>query len=124
MLTPQIHISQSGSAPAVVSLSGEHDLSTSPELDVALTRAVVAGFGVVVDLSEATFIDSAILRALLNADDAAGASGNDGLAVVAPPSSSAARLFDLVGAEATLAIFPSRDVALATYTETSRRVRN
>jgi hypothetical protein len=57
MLTPQIHISQSGSAPAVVSLSGEHDLSTSPELDVALTRAVVAGFGVVVDLSEATFID-------------------------------------------------------------------
>ncbi|HEX3332281.1 MAG TPA: STAS domain-containing protein [Gaiellales bacterium] len=115
MSTPQIVITQTGSAPAIVSLSGEHDRATSHQLDATLSRAIDAGDGVVVDLTEASFIDSAILCVLIRAHDAADALGKEGLAVVAPPSSAAARLFDLVAADKALAIFPSREGALATY---------
>lgn len=117
MSTPQIHITRIGSEPVIVRLSGEHDLATARELDDALCRAIDAGGGVIVDLTEASFIDSAILGVLIRAHDVADALGKEGLAVVAAPSSEPARLFDLVAADEALAIFPSRDGALATYTE-------
>ena len=117
MLTPEIHVTRIGGTPAVVSLSGEHDVSTSRELDAALCNAIDTGSGVIVDLTAASYIDSSILGVLIRAHDVADALGKEGLAVVAPPSSAAARLFDLVGADETLAIFASGDQALATYTE-------
>ena len=64
--------------------------------------------------------DSSILGALIRASETADGLGKEGVAVVAPPSSAAARLFDLVGAEDMLAVFPSREPALATYTELPR----
>lgn len=76
-----------------------------------------AGSGAVVDLTEASFIDSAILGVLIRAQETADLLGKEGVAVVAPPSSEPARLFDLVGADESLAIFPSRERALATYAE-------
>lgn len=63
------------------------------------------------DLSHATFIDAAILRTLVDAHRAAAVTGAAGVAVVAPPSSTAARLFDVVHASNVLAIFPSLDAA-------------
>lgn len=47
---------------AVLALRGEHDLSTTPEIAVALSR--VTG-DVLVDLSECTFIDSTVIGVLL-----------------------------------------------------------
>jgi anti-sigma B factor antagonist len=113
--TPQIHITRTGTAPVVIALSGEHDVSTSRELDVAVQHAVEAGLGVVVDLSDATFIDSAILRALVAGHRAAAATGVAGLVVVAPSGSVAARLFELVHASELLSVAPSRDAAVARY---------
>ena len=52
---------------AVVALRGEHDLSTAPELRTLLTRLVARNRLVVVDVSEAEFIDSSVLDTLLNA---------------------------------------------------------
>src|ERR1044072_2102906 len=44
----------------VVSLIGEHDLSTAPHLREALASAAQAGGCVVIDLSHTDFIDSSI----------------------------------------------------------------
>jgi len=51
----------------VVSLRGEHDLSTSPALAEALADASALGSGdVVVDLSGVQFMDAAVIRELVD----------------------------------------------------------
>jgi anti-sigma B factor antagonist len=49
---------------AVVSMRGEHDLSTEPALSAALAEAS-AHSHVLVDLSECKFVDSTVIAALL-----------------------------------------------------------
>jgi len=52
----------------IVAVRGEHDIYTAPTLRDRLEEALGAGpAGVVVDLSSATFLDSSILGALLEA---------------------------------------------------------
>jgi anti-sigma B factor antagonist len=53
---------------SIVSVAGEVDLATAPELKEALTEVVNNGArGVLVDLSNATFIDSTTLGVLMGA---------------------------------------------------------
>ncbi len=51
----------------VVVVEGEHDIYTAPTLRERLDEALGRGGGVVVDLTAATFVDSSILGALLDA---------------------------------------------------------
>ena len=48
----------------LVKLVGEHDQATAPEVHKAIDEAVGKGGPVVVDLTEATFIDSTIIGAI------------------------------------------------------------
>jgi hypothetical protein len=48
-------------------LFGEHDLSTVPALRTALDTVITTSPNVIVDLSEATFIDSSTVGALIHA---------------------------------------------------------
>jgi anti-sigma B factor antagonist len=50
---------------AIVTLYGEHDLSTRDELADELERHVRAGESLVVDLSHVEFIDSTVIHTLL-----------------------------------------------------------
>jgi anti-sigma B factor antagonist len=50
----------------VVSLTGEHDLTTAPTLRERLEEAVKQGAPVVVNLSSAEFIDSSIIGVVLD----------------------------------------------------------
>ena len=50
---------QAAAGVEVVVVRGEHDLATSAELRGSIETAVGRASGVVVDLSQATFIDSA-----------------------------------------------------------------
>jgi anti-sigma B factor antagonist len=68
---------------AVVSLRGEHDLSTELRLAEAFEGAG-AHSNVVVDLSDCTFMDSTVISALLTASRAARAR-DEVFAVVIPP---------------------------------------
>jgi anti-anti-sigma factor len=56
---------------AVVELRGEHDLSTQPELSDLLAGLIAGHELVVVDISEATFIDSTFIHGLSLASEAA-----------------------------------------------------
>jgi len=58
-----------GDGVAVVSLVGEHDLETALELRQILLTRMAKGQGVVVSLVDTTFIDSSILRLLVQTDE-------------------------------------------------------
>lgn len=54
-----------------VDLAGEFDISTAPELAEQVDRAFAAGKHLIVNVSDATFIDSSIVHELFAADAAA-----------------------------------------------------
>lgn len=75
----------------LLALAGEHDLSTAPVLEQALAEIERAGTDVIVDFSEATFIDSSTFHAVLRQAE----KPSERVVVVAPPRTAPRRLFDL-----------------------------
>src|SRR5690242_14153540 len=107
---PLITTTSLGSPPvAVVALAGDHDVSTHSRLERELLPLVVAGEPVVVDLTELGFAESATLGILVMAAQAADPGK---FAVVASRGTPAARLLDLIDAQAIFRIFPTRDLAV------------
>ena len=51
----------------VLTLRGEHDLSTATDVSRRIESALESASGLAIDLSETTFIDSAVLKELLRA---------------------------------------------------------
>ncbi len=100
----------------MILLRGEHDLSTQPRLRARIDEALAAGMSVVIDLSEAEFIDSTVVAAILHghrrATDGDGGRGQ-GLAVVASPGAQfVARMLSLVHIEDHVAVHRSQDSAV------------
>jgi anti-anti-sigma factor len=54
----------------VVALVGDHDLATTDELRATIAAALADPAGILVDLTETTFIDSSIVHALNDANNA------------------------------------------------------
>jgi anti-sigma B factor antagonist len=79
----------------LLSLHGEHDISTQPSLREQLHHVRNAGGPIVVDLSSTTFADSTIIGALLECATGL-AAGGPPVFVAAPPGSAPRRLADLV----------------------------
>jgi anti-sigma B factor antagonist len=52
---------------AVIALTGEHDLYTAPAISDRINGVLEDGTALVIDLTQATFIDSSVLRVLLEA---------------------------------------------------------
>ena len=106
-----IRVEPAGGDLWIVSLRGEHDFSNVADLDEALRRVHTHGTRVVLDLSEASFIDSSVIGSVVReARDDARRPGDD-LAVVAPTESQARRVLDLVHVEC-VRIAESREDAL------------
>ena len=113
MSTGQIGI-ESDTGIRVLVLRGEHDLSTAPDVRVHVEEAVGSGGDVIVDLSDAGFIDSSILGVLVAGyRSVTGAGQSRRFAVVAVPGTSVTRLFDLVSVSDVIPIYPSRAEALS-----------
>ena len=95
----------SDSGIAVLALDGEHDIYTAPQLRDRLGELVEAGPGLVVDLSGATFIDSSILGALLNArQQAIDAKKGFAVCLKADAEPAVRRVFDMTGLTTTLPV--------------------
>lgn len=99
----------------IVALHGEHDLSKVASLRIELDAAIAASSAIVVDLTDAEFVDSTTLQALLQSHRAA-QDRDLRLAVVVPADSFTRRLFDLVGLAAVVATYPTRAAAVAAVT--------
>ena len=90
---------------AIVSLHGEHDMATAPDVSDAI--GAVSG-SVLVDLSDCDFIDSIIIGTLFDNAQRIGKGGNLFELVVPPGSVNVARTLELVHINELLAIHPAR----------------
>jgi anti-anti-sigma factor len=97
----------------VLSLRGEHDLSTRPSLSEEVGRVTAVGGPVVIDLTEADFIDSSILRVLASA--AVEQSAGLRVAVVIPPGGEAMRILRVTGIASLLQPYETCEAAMASF---------
>jgi anti-anti-sigma factor len=97
---------------SVLALIGEHDLSTQPSLGDALDRCLADGARVLVDLSQAEFIDSSVLRSLLRGFDFSEREGGGRFGIVVAPGSFPERLLHLVKISPVVATYATREEAL------------
>jgi anti-anti-sigma factor len=78
----------------VLELTGEHDLATADEVRGVLRQALTGGSGVLLDLTECTFLDAAILRALHEAGEEARRRSRSFM-LVPPADGRFARVFEI-----------------------------
>jgi anti-sigma B factor antagonist len=98
----------------VVVVEGEHDIYTAPTLRERLDEALARGGGVVVDLTGATFVDSSILGALLDARRRA-QEGSIGfvVSVGAAVEPGVQRILDITGLVPVLPVIDGREAAIS-----------
>jgi anti-anti-sigma factor len=108
-VTP-IDLERDGEVTIVV-VRGEHDLSTAETLRSRLEAVREQRRPFVVDLSEATFIDSAVLGVLIAAHDQASSDGT-AMAFAVGEGPTVRKIIDLTGLEAVLPIAYSRAGAI------------
>ena len=114
--TGELALERNDAGLAVVTISGEHDLSTAPNLRRRLDSLLDEDTATVVDLSPATFIDSSILGVILDARRRA-AEANLGFAVVHANGADAVdRVLEVTGLRAELPVHTRREEA---FTEVS-----
>lgn len=92
----------------VVTVSGEVDIGSKPDLAAALAPS---GDPLLVDLAAVTFMESAGVAALVAARQAVDGHGYR-LAIVCRPGGSVERLLDLTGVDELFVTYPSREHAL------------
>jgi anti-sigma B factor antagonist len=110
--TGELGLERNDAGLAVLTISGEHDLSTAPNLRRRLNLLRDEGIATVVDLSPATFIDSSILGAILDGRRRAAEAGV-GFAVVHSNGADAVdRVLEVTGLRAELPVHAQREEAL------------
>jgi anti-anti-sigma factor len=111
---PSVYAIEARTTPegvVVLALEGEFDLAAAPTMRERLTEARAAGArGVVLDMTEVTFVDSSVLRELLRAE---AEMQSDGvplvIAALRPP---VARLLELTHTAGLLTVAPTVAEAL------------
>ena len=105
-------------ADYVVSLGGEVDLYTAPELKQELHRLVGEGATrIVIDMSETTFIDSTTLGVLLSVVKRVRPEG--GAVVLVCPDRNVKRIFEITLLDRVFAIVDTRDEAFDELTSSA-----
>ncbi|HEY8002430.1 MAG: STAS domain-containing protein [Vicinamibacteria bacterium] len=103
---------ESNASLHAVSVFGELDQSTAPELRTALAKAVgEPGGGVLVDLSDCKFIDSTGLSLLVETKRRLGE--DERRFGVCCPDADVRRLLELTGIDQAVGLFDTRDEAVA-----------
>jgi len=100
-----------GPGTAVVAVTGEITFSNVAALDHQIVVALADATHLVVDLTHVTFIDSSGLSALLTAS--ARAREHDGTVALVLAQDEPPSIFRFRGVDRLLALYPSREAALA-----------
>jgi anti-anti-sigma regulatory factor len=112
-----VTVDRVGASTWTVALHGEHDLTSTDQLRVELDAIFAQGTSVVVDFSDATFIDTAVVRELMYANQRVDHDPNEYLVIVAPRGGFPRRVLDLLDIDRLVQIFPSRDAALRLFAQ-------
>ncbi len=102
-----------GDRVEVVVLTGEHDLGTAPRVREALEGAAAQNKAIVVDLCGATFVDSSILGALLEARRGALESDRGFAVACSGEAEPVRRVLEVTGLADELPVHSTREAALA-----------
>ena len=98
---------------AVVVVEGEHDVYTAPSLSEQLDALLDEGMPFVIDLTPATFVDSSVLRVLLEARRRADEHGvGFAVALGQDDSGPVRRVLDITGLVPVLPVHSGRDAAI------------
>lgn len=117
--TGELALERTDAGVAVLTISGEHDLSTAPLLRRRLDGLLDQGTPTVVDLSPATFVDSSILGAILDGRRRA-AKAAIGFAVVHADGADAVdRVLEVTGLRAELPVHSRREEAFSEVSKDS-----
>jgi anti-anti-sigma factor len=111
----EIGVDRSEPGVAIVAVRGEHEAFSAPRLAGELEALLGEGLAVVVDLSDADFLDSTVVSVLLRARWDARQRGSK-LALVVDDSTGWAvrRLFEVTGLDDIFDITRDRETAVAT----------
>jgi len=111
--TGELALEKKDQGLAVLTISGEHDLSTAPNLRRRIDSLIDEGLSTVVDLSPATFIDSSILGVILDGRRRA-TDARLGFAVARSNGSDAVdRVLEVTGLRSELPVHARREEAVA-----------
>jgi anti-sigma B factor antagonist len=97
---------------AVITVTGEHDLNTAPDLRQKLAAELEDGFAIVVDLSGAEFVDSSILGAVLDARRRAREAGVAFEVALNEGAQPVERVLDVTGLRSSLPVHSTRAAAI------------
>jgi anti-anti-sigma factor len=100
----------------LLNLMGEHDLATLGEVDEAFARIEATGTTVILDLLDATFIDSTVIGRITISH-----TRGEKLLLVVPKDGIVRRLLDLVGLTSRIPVYETREEALCSVPEEDRR---
>jgi anti-sigma B factor antagonist len=104
----------------MVVVEGEHDIYTAPTLRERLDEAIGRGNGVVVDLTGATFVDSSVLGALLDARRRALDAGQGFVVCVGDEvEPGVQRILDITGLVPVLPVLQGREEAITAARSTN-----
>lgn len=109
--TGELALERNEAGVAVVTISGEHDLSTAPNLRRRLENLLDEGTATVIDLSPATFIDSSILGVILDGRRRAADSGIGYAVVHANGADAVDRVLEVTGLRTELPVHVRREEA-------------
>lgn len=113
MRSGEVGLTRGDDGLTVVRIHGEHDLSTAPALRSQLEQLIADGGPVVVDLTEATFIDSSILGTVLQARRDAGEAGVGFAVAHGGGADAVGRVLEITGLRTDLPVHRSREEARA-----------
>jgi anti-sigma B factor antagonist len=99
--------------PAVLTVEGEHDLHTAPELRRRIDELIETGEPIVVDLSPATFVDSSILGVLLEGRRRATDAGIGFSVAQADGAVAVSRVLQVTGLRSELPVHETLEQALS-----------
>ncbi|HEX6713816.1 MAG TPA: STAS domain-containing protein [Thermoleophilaceae bacterium] len=103
----EVHRQDLGGDEHLISVAGQVDLYTAPELKVAVTQVIDDGAQrVIVDLTETTFMDSTGLGVLVGAKKRLRAL--DGSIAIVSPDAGIRRLFEISGLTHLFEIYETR----------------
>jgi anti-anti-sigma factor len=97
-----------------ISVQGELDLSTAPDLEGPLNEALESGEGsVLIDLSRCEFIDSTGIALIVRAWQRLDSGENGRALVICSQNDQVRRVLEITGLELSIPVHTTRDEALA-----------
>ncbi len=124
MRTGELALERTDAELAVLTISGEHDLSTAPNLRRRLGSLLDEGTVTVVDLSPATFIDSSILGVILDGRRRATEAGIAFAVVHSNGADAVDRVLEVTGLRAELPVHTRREDAFSAVSGNSGKPRS